>query len=89
MDNLAIVRRFTTEFLGRADLAAADATMHPDIRGGRTRIPGTACRDKVYGTAQLIALLRQDGSILVGFELAKVRDSEPGEVFVVRGTRLI
>lgn len=33
MDNLAVVRRFTIEFLGRADLAAADATMHPDIRG--------------------------------------------------------
>jgi predicted ester cyclase len=33
MDNLEIVRRFTTDFLGRADLAAADATMHPDIRG--------------------------------------------------------
>ncbi|MBY0284070.1 MAG: ester cyclase [Sphingomonas sp.] len=33
MDNLAIVRRFTLDFLGRADLAAADATMHPDIRG--------------------------------------------------------
>lgn len=33
MDNLAIVRRFTIEFLGRADMAAADATMHPDIRG--------------------------------------------------------
>ncbi len=33
MDNLAIIRRFTIEFLGRADLAAAGATMHPDIRG--------------------------------------------------------
>lgn len=33
MDNLAIVRRFTTEFLGSADLMAAEATMHPDIRG--------------------------------------------------------
>lgn len=33
MDNLAVVRRFTVDFLGRADLAAADATMHPDIRG--------------------------------------------------------
>ena len=33
MDNLAIVARFTTEFLGRADLMAAEATMHPDIRG--------------------------------------------------------
>jgi predicted ester cyclase len=31
-DNLAIVRRFTVDFLGRADLAAADATLHPDIR---------------------------------------------------------
>ncbi len=33
MDNLAIVRRFTLDFLGRADLEAADATLHPDIRG--------------------------------------------------------
>lgn len=32
MDNLAIVRRFTVEFLGCADLAAADATAHPDVR---------------------------------------------------------
>ncbi len=32
-DNLAIVRRFITEFLGKADLAAADATAHPAIRG--------------------------------------------------------
>jgi predicted ester cyclase len=33
MHNLEIVKRFTIEFLGRADLAAAEATMHPDIRG--------------------------------------------------------
>lgn len=33
MDNLAIVRRFTIDFLGGADLEAADARMHPDIRG--------------------------------------------------------
>ncbi len=32
-DNLAVVRRFITEFLGKADLAAADATAHPAIRG--------------------------------------------------------
>lgn len=32
MDNLGIVRRFTVDFLGRADLAAADATLHPDVR---------------------------------------------------------
>jgi len=32
-DPLAVVRRFTLDFLGRADLAAADATAHPDIRG--------------------------------------------------------
>jgi predicted ester cyclase len=32
-DNLAIVRRFTMEFLGRGDLSAADATAHADIRG--------------------------------------------------------
>ncbi len=32
-DPLSIVRTFILEFLGRADLAAADATAHPDIRG--------------------------------------------------------
>lgn len=31
--NLAIVTRFITEFLGKADLAAADATASPAIRG--------------------------------------------------------
>ena len=33
MDPQSIVRRFTLEFLGKGDLAAADATAHPDIRG--------------------------------------------------------
>lgn len=33
MSNLAIVRRFVTEFLGNADLAAADATAAPGIQG--------------------------------------------------------
>lgn len=32
-DNLAVVSRFIRDFLGRADLAAADATAHSDIRG--------------------------------------------------------
>jgi predicted ester cyclase len=32
MNNMEIVRRFTVEFLGRADLSAADVTLHPDIR---------------------------------------------------------
>ena len=32
-DNLAVVRRFITEFLGKADLTAADATADPAIRG--------------------------------------------------------
>jgi predicted ester cyclase len=31
--NIAIVRRFIQDFLGRADLAAADATAHPRIQG--------------------------------------------------------
>ncbi len=31
--NLAIVRRFIEDFLGRGDLAAADATAHPRIQG--------------------------------------------------------
>lgn len=32
-DNIAVVTRFITEFLGKADLAAADATAHPRIQG--------------------------------------------------------
>jgi predicted ester cyclase len=32
-DHLSIVRTFVEDFLGRADLAAADATAHPDICG--------------------------------------------------------
>ncbi len=32
MSNLALVRRFTLDFLGCADLAAADATLDPDVR---------------------------------------------------------
>jgi predicted ester cyclase len=31
--NLATVRRFVEDFLGQADLAAADATAHPAIQG--------------------------------------------------------
>ena len=32
-DNIAISTRFVTEFLGRGDLAAADATLHADVQG--------------------------------------------------------
>lgn len=32
MSNLDLVRRFTLDFLGRADMAAADATLDPDVR---------------------------------------------------------
>jgi len=31
--NLNIARRFTEDFLGKADLIAADATAHPNIQG--------------------------------------------------------
>lgn len=31
--HLSVVRRFIEDFLGRADLAAADATAHPHIQG--------------------------------------------------------
>jgi predicted ester cyclase len=53
MDNLAVVRRFTTEFLGRADLAAAEATMHPDIRG----ITGLKPMGPIEGIAEYKATL--------------------------------
>lgn len=32
-DNLAIVRRFTVEFLGKADMIAADETLHVHVQG--------------------------------------------------------
>lgn len=32
MSNLDLVRRFTLDFLGQADMAAADATLDPDVR---------------------------------------------------------
>ncbi len=32
-DPIAIVTRFVTEFLAKADMAAADATAHPNIQG--------------------------------------------------------
>lgn len=53
MDNLAIVRRFTIDFLGRADLAAADATMHLDIRG----ITGLKPMGPIEGAAEYKATL--------------------------------
>ncbi len=31
--NLDLARRFTVDFLGRGDLAAADETLHGDVRG--------------------------------------------------------
>ncbi len=34
-DHIKIVQRFTTEFLGNADSAAADATAHLNIQGIR------------------------------------------------------
>lgn len=33
MTNLETVTRFITDFLGKADLAAADATAHPELQG--------------------------------------------------------
>lgn len=53
MDNLAVVRRFTIDFLGRADLAAAEATMHPDIRG----ITGLKPMGPIEGIAEYKATL--------------------------------
>lgn len=32
-DNAAIVSRFILDFLGKADLAVADATLHPKVQG--------------------------------------------------------
>lgn len=32
-DILAVASRFVTEFLGRGDMAAADATLHPRVQG--------------------------------------------------------
>lgn len=52
-DPLAIVRTFTEDFHGRADLAAADATAHPDIRG----ITGLKPMGPIEGLAEYKAIL--------------------------------
>lgn len=52
-DNLSTVRRFVEEFLGRGDLAAADATAHPDIRG----ITGLKPMGPIEGLAEYKAIL--------------------------------
>lgn len=32
-ENIAIVRRFIVDFLGKADMTAADETLHPQVQG--------------------------------------------------------
>jgi predicted ester cyclase len=53
-DNLAVVRRFTEEFLGRGDFAAADATAHADIRG----ITGLKPMGPIEGLDEYKAILK-------------------------------
>ena len=53
MDNLAIVQRFIVEFLGRGDLAAADATAHPAIVG----ITGLKPDGPIAGLAEYKAIV--------------------------------
>jgi ketosteroid isomerase-like protein len=53
MNNLSIIQRFTLDFLGRGDLAAADATMHPDIRG----ITGLKPMGPIEGIAEYKAVV--------------------------------
>lgn len=53
MDPKDLVRRFTLDFLGKADLAAADATAHPDIRG----ITGLKPTGPIMGLAEYKAIL--------------------------------
>lgn len=52
-DPLSIVRTFIEDFLGRADLAAADATAHPDILG----ITGLKPMGPIEGLAEYKAIL--------------------------------
>lgn len=52
-DNATIVRRFIEDFLGRADLAAADATAHPRIQG----ITGLKPMEPIDGLDEYKAIL--------------------------------
>lgn len=52
-DHLSIVRHFVTAFLGRGDLAAADASAHPDIRG----FTGLKPSGPIEGLAEYKAIL--------------------------------
>lgn len=53
-DNIEIVRRFTENFLSRADMAAADETAHPDIRG----ITGLKPMGPIEGLDEYKSILR-------------------------------
>lgn len=48
-----VVRRFTLDFLGRADMAAADATLHPRVQG----ITGLKPNGPIDGRAEYKAIL--------------------------------
>lgn len=52
-DPIDLVRRFTIDFLGKGDLAAADATAHPDIRG----ITGLKPMGPILGLEEYKAIL--------------------------------
>ena len=52
-DAISTVRRFILDFLGKCDLAAADATAHPDIRG----ITGLKPMGPILGLEEYKAIL--------------------------------
>lgn len=53
--NIAIVTRFTMDFLGTADLAAADATLHPRVQG----ITGLKPLGPIDGAAEYKAIITE------------------------------
>lgn len=53
--NIAIITRFTMDFLGSADLAAADATLHPQVQG----ITGLKPLGPIDGAAEYKAIVTE------------------------------
>lgn len=66
----AVVDRFTHDFLGRGDLATADATLHPDVRG----VTGLKPSGPIEGREEYKAVLAAFGAAYHAVEPLRVID---------------
>ncbi len=68
--NMQIVTRFTEEFLGRGDVAAADATAHPAIQG----ITGLKPMGPIDGLAEYKAIVTAFSAAFPAVEPLRIID---------------